>query len=231
MNARFEDGEEQLISMDHYTCPITRRIMRHPVLAADGRHYELQALLRYAAQGHGASPVRAGRGTIFPVVYDAQLQEMLDQVFEGNADRFEEYEDTDHSINDLVDQINQYGTELLVQSAVRQRAIRADDDQIHIVIGNKIFGMFFIYAIFNWAWIAILNISFFGRDTSASISTATLIETSIMTMAMIVTEAKLRIANDDEFGIVGGIANHYYSLFKRAAPARNVEQLSIRHHT
>lgn len=226
MFARSGDGVIHQISLDLYTCPITRRIMRYPVLAADGYHYELLALLRYAEQGRADSPLRAGHGTIFPVNYNPQLKEMLDKLFQSHADRHEDYEEfegAEITIDDLIDRINQYGSQLLMPPATG-RADRADDGrQIHVAIGNKVLYAFFMYAAFNFTLFTILNFYIFGQEDkrSSMISTLNYLETLIATIVMTVIEAKLRISNDDEYGICGGIANQYYSLFKRPIPAQN----------
>ncbi|WP_148824492.1 U-box domain-containing protein [Campylobacter concisus] len=60
---------------DEIYCPITKRVMRHPVLASDGYHYELKWLFKYFKKVGNISPVT--RQPITSVKDDTELDEIL----------------------------------------------------------------------------------------------------------------------------------------------------------
>lgn len=81
--------KEEIIVKNLYSCPLTKQIFCHPVLASDGFHYELIALLN--------SPT-----TLEPIThiqYDLKLKNTIDET--TNDDQFTFYE-KEHPLNELI---------------------------------------------------------------------------------------------------------------------------------
>jgi hypothetical protein len=74
---------------DHIHCPISLQIMRHPILASDGRHYELAQLLDSIKRQGLISPVN--RDPLTSVLYDLGLQASLEKTF-VDGDRYPNYD-------------------------------------------------------------------------------------------------------------------------------------------
>lgn len=88
---------------DHIHCPITQQVMRHPVLASDGRHYELTALLNWVKRKGLESPI--SREPLTSVLYDLGLQASLEKSF-ADDDRHANYNRTAdmHELGALIQQ-------------------------------------------------------------------------------------------------------------------------------
>lgn len=79
------------IEHDLVYCPLSMGIMRHPVLASDGRHYELRILWQYFKRSENLiSPVT--RKPITSVIYDPFLKELIDAIYGEDEDREDNYE-------------------------------------------------------------------------------------------------------------------------------------------
>jgi hypothetical protein len=76
---------------DHIHCPISQEVMRHPILASDGRHYELTELLTWIKRKGLESPVN--REPLNAVLYDLGLQASLEKTF-ADSDRYPNYDRT-----------------------------------------------------------------------------------------------------------------------------------------
>lgn len=220
MFARYQDPENQEnnqqeleLSLDLYTCPMTRQIIRHPVLTSDGHRYELQYLLRYVMAGNVDSPLRAGLGGIYPVVYDPDWKQMLDDLLHNHPDRYEDY-----NIEGMVDQINDKLQDLMPTEA----EVIDNGAPIHVAIGNSVFKMIFFYAIFSYCAASIISQFLPERDRDNDVLSRSFVLTAFITMlaSLVYHESRIRIENNNEHGILGGIANQYYSLFKRPSPPR-----------
>ena len=74
-------------------CPITKKIMRHPVLASDGYHYELQSLLEFF-QKKGAPLSPKSLQPIYSIIYDSNLKSVLDGYNLEYINRFPDYDKT-----------------------------------------------------------------------------------------------------------------------------------------
>lgn len=68
-------------------CPLTNKQMRHPVLASDGYHYELNALLQRILNNQLKSPLTQKRITY--IQYDLLLKKEIDA--ESPADHYPDY--------------------------------------------------------------------------------------------------------------------------------------------
>jgi hypothetical protein len=78
------------IDYDLYHCPLSLGIMRHPVLASDGHHYELCELLKYFESSERLiSPIT--KQSITSVIYDMNLKSTIDKIFGEDPDREKNY--------------------------------------------------------------------------------------------------------------------------------------------
>ncbi|KTC98417.1 hypothetical protein [Legionella erythra] len=83
MQKKFESSAQ-----DTFICPLTGKPFRHPILASDGHHYELKALLNRLNAGYTNG--YPGGAAIFFASYDLPLRNELDE--RDIPKRHEEYE-------------------------------------------------------------------------------------------------------------------------------------------
>lgn len=91
---------------DFYNCPISRLPIRYPIMASDGRIYELKMLLVHVKTSGAISPVI--RIPLTSVIYSAPLQDFIDAVVEANdsSNRYEDY-DRNAALSELMTFFNQ----------------------------------------------------------------------------------------------------------------------------
>src|SRR3990167_6474458 len=110
MNNRYIVNIDQDLIFD----PISWAIMRHPVLASDGHHYELEELYQHFLHCQAKNPPApftspfVTNRIITNVIYDFSLKSTLDSNFGRHRDRYRDY-----NKDDLLEKINRLMSRVL----------------------------------------------------------------------------------------------------------------------
>jgi len=126
---------------DLICCPISRQKFRHPVMASDGRRYELNELLKLFRRNQRTSPFTGER--ISSVTYDNLLKSSLDDSYSNDDDRYEDYTHHD-ALNELASLVNQYSVYRLPRQATEdsEESLSFSATRVADVIYASKFGMF-----------------------------------------------------------------------------------------
>lgn len=91
------------MNSDLIRCPLTLQTLRHPILASDGRHYELRDLYKWLIKTDNQKISPFTRQPFTLVIYDCHLKQALDEM--DIPERYKDY-NTEKYLNTLLTAVN-----------------------------------------------------------------------------------------------------------------------------
>jgi len=87
-------------------CPMTKDYFLYPILASDGRHYELKLLLTWLAAGNIKSPIT--NAILTHAVYDRNLKNKIDKLLINGKISIEDVYPDYKNVDNKLTQLHQY---------------------------------------------------------------------------------------------------------------------------